>query len=87
MLETIVPGADEVKSSFEDEVKFYDPGENWSGVKCSACGADAPSPPPSTPSGPPPGTPAPRDFTRVLSRSLARHKTAAQFRPMRRIRH
>jgi hypothetical protein len=40
-LQTIVPGADEVKSSFEDEVRFYDPGENWSGVKCSACGADA----------------------------------------------
>jgi hypothetical protein len=35
------PGADEVKSSFEDEVRFYDPGENWSGVECSACGADA----------------------------------------------
>ncbi|WP_261336937.1 hypothetical protein [Rhizobium leguminosarum] len=41
LLETIVPGADEVKSSFEDEVRFYDPGENWSGVECSACGADA----------------------------------------------
>jgi hypothetical protein len=41
LLETIVPGADEVNSSFEDEVRFYDPGENWSGVECSACGADA----------------------------------------------
>ncbi|OWV78110.1 hypothetical protein ATY78_13010 [Rhizobium sp. R635] len=41
LLETIVPGADEVTSSFEDEIRFYDPGENWSGVKCSACGADA----------------------------------------------
>ncbi|WP_246622021.1 hypothetical protein [Rhizobium laguerreae] len=41
LLETVVHGADEVKSGFEDEVRFYDPGENWSGVKCSACGADA----------------------------------------------
>ena len=41
LLETIAPGADEVTSTFEDEVRFYDPGENWSGVECSACGADA----------------------------------------------
>ncbi len=41
LLETIIPGADEVKASFEDEIRFYDPGENWSGVECSACGADA----------------------------------------------
>ncbi len=24
-----------------DSVRFYDPGENWSGVECSSCGADA----------------------------------------------
>lgn len=41
LLETIAPRADEVKSRFEDEVRFFDPGENWSGVECSACGADA----------------------------------------------
>ncbi|WP_246728779.1 hypothetical protein [Rhizobium leguminosarum] len=41
LLETVVHGADEVKSNFEDEVRFYDPRENWSGVECSACGADA----------------------------------------------
>ncbi|WP_246733038.1 hypothetical protein [Rhizobium laguerreae] len=28
LLETIVPGADEVRSGFEDEVRLYDPGEN-----------------------------------------------------------
>ncbi|UXS05126.1 hypothetical protein FY156_16765 [Agrobacterium tumefaciens] len=26
---------------FEEKVVFYNPGENWLGVKCSSCGADA----------------------------------------------
>ncbi|TAX97297.1 hypothetical protein ELH94_12645 [Rhizobium leguminosarum] len=30
-----------MKSSFEDGVRFYDPGENWSGAECSSCCADA----------------------------------------------
>ncbi|MDK4736163.1 hypothetical protein [Rhizobium sp. CNPSo 3490] len=41
LLKAIATSADEVTASFEDEVRFYDPGENWSGVECSACGADA----------------------------------------------
>ncbi|NZD50784.1 hypothetical protein [Rhizobium leguminosarum] len=37
LLETIAPGADEVKSSFEDEVRFYDPGDINTVAPC--CGA------------------------------------------------
>jgi hypothetical protein len=36
-----VPEADAVKAEFKDEIEFFHPGTNWSGVKCSACGADA----------------------------------------------
>ncbi|WFU06317.1 hypothetical protein QA648_24745 (plasmid) [Rhizobium sp. CB3171] len=41
LLKLIAPGADSVEASFEDEVTFYHPVQNWSGVECSACGADA----------------------------------------------
>ena len=41
LLKSMVPKADDVTASFEDDVVFYDPGENWSGVECSACGEDA----------------------------------------------
>lgn len=40
-LKTLAPQADSVEALFEDEVIFYDPGENWSGIECNACGADA----------------------------------------------
>lgn len=41
MLAAIAPEAEDVQPIFEDKVVFYDSGENWSGVECSACGADA----------------------------------------------
>lgn len=41
LLRSFVPEADDVKQEFEAEVRFYDPGQNWSGVECSACRADA----------------------------------------------
>ncbi len=41
LLKSIAREADDVASNFEDKVRFYDPGENWSGVECNACGADA----------------------------------------------
>ena len=41
LLRSLAPKAESVESRFEDEVRFYDPGENWSGVECNACGADA----------------------------------------------
>ncbi|WP_202034171.1 hypothetical protein [Rhizobium rhizogenes] len=41
VLKSIAPKSDVVEANFEDEVRFYDPGQNWSGVECSYCGADA----------------------------------------------
>lgn len=41
LLKAHAPTADAVEPKFEDSVRFYDPGENWSGVECSSCGADA----------------------------------------------
>ncbi len=41
LLATFVPGAAEVKAQLLDEVTFVDPGSNWSGVECPACGNDA----------------------------------------------
>lgn len=41
LLKSIAPEADAVEPNFEDKVRFYDPGQNWSGVECSNCGADA----------------------------------------------
>jgi len=41
LLKSMAPQADMVEATFEENVVFYDPGENWSGIKCNACGADA----------------------------------------------
>ncbi|KAA3505430.1 hypothetical protein G6L63_23535 [Agrobacterium vitis] len=41
LLKSIAPEADDVGPIFEDKVTFYDPGQNWLGVECSSCGADA----------------------------------------------
>ncbi|MCM5555295.1 hypothetical protein [Pleomorphomonas sp. NRK KF1] len=41
LLRAMAPKAESVEANFEDEVRFYDPGESWSGVACNACGADA----------------------------------------------
>lgn len=38
-----VPGADEVSFSFKDQIEFFHPLANWSGVVCPACGKDAES--------------------------------------------
>ncbi|WP_313612557.1 hypothetical protein [Agrobacterium sp.] len=40
LLKSMSPLADDVTGHFEDDVRFYDPGENWSGVKCPNCKAD-----------------------------------------------
>lgn len=41
MLVTFAPMADKVNAVFEDSIVFFDPGGNWSGVACQACGKDA----------------------------------------------
>jgi hypothetical protein len=41
MLRAFAPSADEVRAVVHEEVAFTDCGGNWSGVRCSACGADA----------------------------------------------
>ena len=33
--------ADSVSFEFKEAVQFFDPGSNWSGVECPACGANA----------------------------------------------
>jgi hypothetical protein len=40
---SFVPEADEVSAQVRDTIEFFHSGSNWSGVKCSACGADAES--------------------------------------------
>lgn len=40
LLAAFVPDADSVDAAFHDEVVFFHPGANWSGVRCPACGAD-----------------------------------------------
>jgi len=39
LLREIAPKAETVEANFEDVVRFYDPGKNWSGVRCPACDA------------------------------------------------
>jgi hypothetical protein len=39
-LRQIAPKADEVNATFHETVEFFDPGANWSGVKCPKCAAD-----------------------------------------------
>ncbi|GLQ98856.1 hypothetical protein [Dyella mobilis] len=41
LLASYVPDADEVSVAFTETIEFFDPGANWSGVTCPACGADA----------------------------------------------
>jgi hypothetical protein len=41
LLASYFPKSDEIRSKREEHVVFVDPGSNWSGVHCSACGADA----------------------------------------------
>lgn len=40
LLKVMAPLAETIEANFENDVRFYDPGENWSGVKCPACKAD-----------------------------------------------
>ncbi len=40
LLASFAPAADAVDVAFKNEVEFFAPGENWSGVACPACGAD-----------------------------------------------
>lgn len=41
LLSAFLPNAEEVESRFEEKVSFFHPGSNWSGVQCTACGANA----------------------------------------------
>jgi hypothetical protein len=41
MLRQFLPQAEAVSSRFHATVTFVDPGANWSGVECPACGTDA----------------------------------------------
>ena len=40
-LRALAPDSDEINAEFKDEVEFFHPGANWSGVECPSCGADA----------------------------------------------
>ncbi|ESQ80469.1 hypothetical protein [Asticcacaulis sp. YBE204] len=42
-LNQLLPQADAIEAIFEDDVRFFDPGSNWSGVTCNLCGEDAES--------------------------------------------
>jgi hypothetical protein len=41
LLRSYAPEADEVTAEFKEHTVFFYPGENWEGVRCPACGADA----------------------------------------------
>jgi hypothetical protein len=41
LLASFVPQADEVWSETKQGIEFFHPGNNWSGVECPSCGADA----------------------------------------------
>ena len=41
LLRTMLPKAETIDATFSDTTTFYDPGQNWSGVECDQCGADA----------------------------------------------
>lgn len=43
LLSLLLPEAEEIESTFEDGIKFFDAGANWSGVICPVCGEDAES--------------------------------------------
>jgi hypothetical protein len=41
LLRKFAPNSDRISAEFKEKIEFFDPGANWSGVKCPACGADA----------------------------------------------
>jgi len=41
LLLSFVPKSEAVEVRFSDDVEFFHPGENWSGVRCPRCDADA----------------------------------------------
>lgn len=41
LLSTFLPNAELIRSRFTEQVTFFDPGYDWSGVRCPSCGADA----------------------------------------------
>lgn len=41
LLGSFLPEAESVHAEFSESVEFIDAGENWSGVHCPCCGADA----------------------------------------------
>jgi len=40
LLAGFLPAAEEVRYEFYEEVTFFHPGANWSGVQCPSCGSD-----------------------------------------------
>lgn len=40
LLMSFVPNSQKTSFDFKESVEFFDPGGNWSGVACPACGAD-----------------------------------------------
>jgi len=41
LFSSFAPQSDEIVASFKNSTEFFHPGGNWSGVQCSACGANA----------------------------------------------
>lgn len=41
LLASFLPQSERVRSEYTEQIAFIDPGSNWSGVLCSACGTDA----------------------------------------------
>ena len=41
LLASFLPQSEDVQSKFTEHTVFVDPGSNWSGVRCSSCGADS----------------------------------------------
>jgi hypothetical protein len=41
LLAFLIPHAEVIRSELPGSVSFYHPGQNWSGVTCPICGADA----------------------------------------------
>jgi len=41
LFKSFAPEADEVNAEFKEHTAFFDPAENWEGVQCPVCGADA----------------------------------------------
>ncbi|WP_144579127.1 hypothetical protein [Agrobacterium sp. DE0009] len=40
LLRVMAPKAETIQANFENTVRFFDPGENWSGVRCPTCDAE-----------------------------------------------